>query len=301
MPAYMILYETVKFNQIPHSRLLISIISSKDGITMALIQVDFYSETLRKIVPIKAIIPNDPDLNPTKKKAGQHDNMQTLYLLHGYSGNYTDWVSGTRILDYAREYNLAVIMPSGENSFYLDDHEKSEYFGEYIGRELVDYTRRLFRLSHLREDTFIGGLSMGGYGALRNGLKYAETFSKIISFSGAFIYLKIIENGCKAFDDEVTSAPYKKRVFGDLNKLAASDKNPVYLAERLKREEKAVPEIMMTCGTEDSLVSLNRKIKNQLNNAGIEIKYVEDTGSHDWYYWNKHLEEALRWLAQRQD
>ena len=247
---------------------------------MALIQVDFFAETLKKIVPFKAIIPNEPELIPEKKKMNCHKNMRTLYLLHGYSGNYTDWVSGTRILDYARKYNIAVIMPSGDNSFYLDDENKTEYYGEYIGRELVDYTRKLFRLSPHREDTFIGGLSMGGYGAMLNGIKYSDTFSKIICFSGAFIHLKIIENNCKSFDDEITSAAYKERIFGDLSKLEESEKNPLHLLRQLQKEDRPIPEIMMTCGTEDSLLSLSRKIKKQLNDLSIQVNYNESSFSN---------------------
>lgn len=138
---------------------------------------------------------------------------------------------------------------------------------------------------------------MGGYGALRNGLKYSNTFSKIISFSGAFIQLKIIENNGITSDDFITSADYKKRIFGDLNKLAQSDKNPLYIAEQLKNEGKDIPDILMTCGTEDNLVALNRKNKEQFNAKGIEIRYIEDNGSHDWEYWNKHLEEAINWAT----
>ena len=138
---------------------------------MALLQVEFRSQTLKRIVPFNVIL-------PTEKFKGPYP---TLYLLHGLTDNCSAWLSNTRIRMWAEESGLAVVMPSGENSFYMDVLVKDGClgdFGEYIGRELVEITREMFPLSDKREDTFIAGLSMGGFGACRNGLKYCETFSK---------------------------------------------------------------------------------------------------------------------------
>ena len=149
---------------------------------MALIQVNFVSAALQRTVPMQVILPVDklaPDGKLPKEK-----KFKTLYLLHGFLGNYTDWVSGTRIQRWAEERDLAVVMPSGDNAFYVDRPETLNNYGRFIGEELVEITRRMFPLSRKREDTFIGGLSMGGYGAMRNGLKYHNTFGNVISFSG---------------------------------------------------------------------------------------------------------------------
>ena len=141
---------------------------------MAIIEVNFISKCLMRVVTFNAIIPVDK-FGPQAENAEQKP-LKTLYLLHGIFGNYTDWVNGTRIQAWAEANDLAVIMPSGENRFYLDDEKSGELYGEFIGKELVEFTRKLFPLSDKREDTFIAGLSMGGYGAIRNGLKYAENF-----------------------------------------------------------------------------------------------------------------------------
>ncbi len=116
-----------------------------------------------------------------------------MYLLHGGYGNHTDYVSGTRIRRWAEEKNLAVIMPSGDNQFYIDKEDTEEYYGEYVGKEHVEFTRKMFPLSEKKEDTFIAGLSMGGYGALINGLKYADTFGYIGTFSAGLVLKDIIE------------------------------------------------------------------------------------------------------------
>ena len=70
-------------------------------------------------------------------------------------------------------------MPSGENKFYVDNPVSNEMYGTFIGKELVDFTRRSFPLSRNREDTYIGGLSMGGFGSIVNGLQNPETFGAV--------------------------------------------------------------------------------------------------------------------------
>ena len=135
---------------------------------MALIQFTYVSNVLLRSVPVQVILPADKlspegEYLPLKK-------YKTLYLLNGLWGSHVDWVSGTRIQRWAEERDLAVVMPAGENSFYVDRPGFHTEYGKWIGEELVEITRRMFPLSHKREDTFIGGLSMGGFGALRNGL-----------------------------------------------------------------------------------------------------------------------------------
>ena len=199
---------------------------------MAIIQVNFMSNTLWRTVPIQVILPVDkltPDGSlPAPKK------FKTLYLMHGLLGNCTDWVSGTRIQRWAEEHDLAVVMPSGDNSFYVDRPASNNRYGEFIGHELVEITRRMFPLSDRREDTFIGGLSMGGFGALRNGLKYHETFSAIVCLSGA---LHIFENMDKLAKrkDGVENLTFEECLFGPLPEAVVSDKNPKVLIETLAR------------------------------------------------------------------
>ena len=128
---------------------------------MALLQVNFVSQTLMRTVPIQVVLPVDKFSWDGARPEGP---FPTLYLLHGIFGNYTDWVSGTRIQRWAEEHNLAVVMPSGDNRFYVDQPDTQDLYGEFIGSELVDITRRMFPLSGERANTFIGGLSMGEIG-----------------------------------------------------------------------------------------------------------------------------------------
>jgi len=262
---------------------------------MAIMQVNFYAKTLKQATTFIAIIPGDGPEEIAKDipDAG----LKSLYLLHGYTGNYFDWLWGSRIVELAYKNNIAVFLPSGHNSFYLDDIEKSEYYGEFIGSELVEYTRRIFPLSKDRDDTFIGGLSMGGYGALRNGLKYHNNFGKIIALSSAIIIKKIA--GIKQdYKDLIADYYYYRRVFGDLDKLIGSDKDIEALAKDLVKKGEFIPEIYMACGTEDFLIEENRECYNHLKEIGINVTYIEEPGAHDWDFWNRHIQKAMEWLLK---
>ena len=260
---------------------------------MAIIEVNFISKCLMRTVTFNAIIPVDK-FGPQAENAEQKP-LKTLYLLHGIFGNYTDWVNGTRIQAWAEANDLAVIMPSGENRFYLDDEKSGELYGEFIGKELVEFTRKLFPLSDKREDTFIAGLSMGGYGAIRNGLKYAENFGCVIGLSAALVH--------DTWKDADNSAPiftfrrnYYETIFGEYDKVKGSDKDPKALLLKLKEEGRPVPKMYLCCGTEDGLVTANRDFRDFLNENGVDLTYVEGPGKHDWVFWDTYIKMVLDWL-----
>lgn len=260
---------------------------------MALIQVNFISKCLERTVPIQVILPVDK-LGPGKARSAPK-TYKTLYLLHGYLGNYTDWVSGTRLQRWAEEKDLAVVMPSGDNAFYVD--RPGNLYGEFIGKELVEITRRMFPLSHKREDTFLGGLSMGGFGALRNGLKYHKTFSRIISFSGALAIFDGVEQRVAAGED----LSWEESIFGPALQAKASDRNPDVLMRRLAEEKKKkpnlqLPQIYIACGTQDRLLPANRICRQRLEDCGFSVTYEEAPGDHNWDFWDTYIHKALQWL-----
>lgn len=259
---------------------------------MALIQVNFFSKKLMRTVPINVILPVDkmsPDKETDKKE------FKTLYLLHGILGNYTDWISNTRIARLAEENDLAVVMPSGDNAFYVDQPKGNNYYGEFIGEELVELTRKMFPLSHRREDTFIGGLSMGGYGAMRNGLKYYNTFGYIVALSGVLL-LDDIVNSTNEAKDFINSRDYAESCFGNLDEVLNSDKNPQYLIKKLKQSNADMPKMYIACGTEDSLFNINQSFVTFLQDNNVNAKFEIGPGSHNWEFWDEYIEKAINWL-----
>ena len=252
---------------------------------MALIQVNYLSQALFRTVPLNVILPVDRFdadtnryLNDPKKK------YKTLYLLHGLLGNYTDWVSQTRILKWAEEKNLAVVMPSGDNAFYFNSRTPWNDYGTFIGKELVEVTRRMFPLSDKREDTFIAGLSMGGFGALRNGIVYSDTYSYVAGLSAAV----------HIFED--TSEEANNGLFDNIEVASKSDKNPWVAVEDMLAKGRSIPNIYMACGTKDDLLQANVEFRDFLQMKGIAVTWDEENYGHDWDFWDSQIKKVLDWL-----
>ena len=261
---------------------------------MAFLQVTLFSHSLMRTVPVNVILPADKRAFPGQPERPEKP-FPTLYLLHGVFGSCIDWVSGTRIQRFAEENDLAVVMPSGDNAFYVDQPKGHNNYGEFIGQELVQLTRKMFPLSRKREDTFIGGLSMGGYGALRNGLKYSDTFGAIIALSGALHQEEMAaRTEEKAFFLEGKS--YAEACFGDLSQLLNSDKYPKYLVKQMVKEGKELPAIYMACGLSDSLLGVNREMAAFLKENGADVTFEEGPGAHEWDFWDRYIKKAIDWL-----
>lgn len=261
---------------------------------MALIEMNFMSKSLMRTVPVTIILPADKLALPGTSDT-ETEFFKTLYLLNGIMGNHTDWMNATNIQTLAEENNLAVVMPGGENMFYLDHEATHALYGEFVGKELVEFTRKIFPLSRKKEDTFIGGVSMGGYGAIRNGLKYNDTFGRIVSLSSAMVLYTLDER-----TDEhpmfMERRCYAEEIFGDFSKVMESDKNPVWIMGQLKAQDKEIPEIYQAIGTEDFLLEANRRLYKELVEAGGSITYVEQPGGHEWGFWRSQLSELIKWL-----
>lgn len=261
---------------------------------MALLQVNFMARTLMRTVPVNVILPVDKLFTDQTGQPGTKP-FKTLYLLHGILGNYTDWISGTCIQRWAEEKDLAVVMPSGDNMFYVDQPAAHNFYGEFIGKELVEMTRRMFPLSHKREDTFIAGLSMGGYGAIRNGLKYHETFSCIAGLSAA----NVVES-LHTYNEDSPSFIHRKSfiqtALGSLDAVKGSDKDPIWLAEQLAVGKSAKPSIFLACGVDDGLLDINRKLHKDLTALGYTVTYEEGSGGHEWDFWNRTIKHVIDWL-----
>ena len=253
---------------------------------MALIRMEFRSRTLKRAVPVNVILPAEKFRGP----------FPTLYLLHGLTDNCSAWLDNTRIRLWAEESGLAVVMPSGENSFYLDILVRDGClgdFGEYIGRELVDVTRELFPLSCRREDTFLAGLSMGGYGACRNALKYSETFGKAAILSGALHIYEYPVSWVETTGNTIGEV----RNFGNPDETRNTDRNPRTLIKAIRNDPaREFPAFYVACGLPDHLLEANRAIAKALSEAGADVTYEEGEGMHDWFFWDTYIQHVLKWL-----
>lgn len=261
---------------------------------MALIQANIMSKSLMRTVPINVIMPADKMTFPGMP-VREEKPYKTLYLLHGVFGSYIDWVAGTNIQRWAEEKDLVVVMPSGDNRFYTDGNLPDAKYSTFIGQELVEITRKMFPLSRKPEDTYICGLSMGGYGALYNGLRHNDTFGCVAALSGANIVEGLHmrkEDGQTIFD----SMEYARACFGDIDKVMESDKNLRWSAKRLVDNGLTLPKIYIACGTEDGGIESNRELANYFKELGMDVTYEDGPGAHEWDFWNRYIKHVIDWL-----
>ncbi|GHU79037.1 tributyrin esterase [Clostridia bacterium] len=235
---------------------------------------------------LNIILPQDRPFEPDSAPA------RVLYLLHGLGDNCEAWTRYTNIERYAREYKLAVIMPEVQRSFYFDMEYGLKYF-EYVSRELPELCGQMFGISAKREDTFIAGLSMGGYGALKCALTNPEKYAGCASFSG-------VPNIRTVLDEHVNEANKKERqsVFG--TELVIKEKDDPYsLAGQLALTPAGNrPKIYISCGRQDFLYKINAEYDLHLRRLGIEHKYMEWDGEHEWGFWDKSIQYALHYFFE---
>lgn len=260
---------------------------------MAFATINFFSKALNRTTTVNVVIPSDK-----RMKAGipapSRGPYKTLYLLHGILGNYTDWVNGTRVQKISDMYNLCVVMPSGDNKFYVDSAISGDMYGKFIGEELVQLTRDTFNLSHKREDTFIGGLSMGGFGAIVNGLRHPETFSHICALSSALIKHNILNAHEESGHDFFNRRQYAT-LFGieSVEDFVGCEADYDFLAKRLAESGAEKPKIYMACGKQDSLFVWNENFRDLLWDLDYDLIWEEWDGKHDWIFWDEAIERVI--------
>jgi putative tributyrin esterase len=265
---------------------------------MSYISCDYYSVARKASISFSVILPIDPP--PTGMEPGKYVSgpFPTIYLLHGYSGNRNTWLFNNEVNKWASNFGYAVIMPDGTNNFYLDNDDTGALYGEFIGVELIDITRRMFPLSHKREDTIIAGISMGGFGSIRNGLKYADTFGAIIGHSSALITeeVSVMEPGT---GNDIAPYGYYRHTFGDLRKLLGSDKDPRFLAKAILQSGHSQPRLFIACGSEDFLFKQNSDFHEYLVNIGYPHEWWVKPGVHNFDFWDQSLQASMNWLVQK--
>lgn len=247
---------------------------------MAFLTLHLRSNALDLNTTVNVILPQD-----VKKD----EKLKVLYLLHGYIGDHTDWMRYTSIERYAWNYRLAIVMPAVNNSYYTDTVSGLNYF-TYVSKELPDFITSLLPISTKREDNYVAGLSMGGYGALKIALTYPERYSKAASLSGALDLDKIRE-----LASQEPRNTWFNAVFGlKPSQNTASDLK--YLIDLHLKHDVKLPDLFIACGTEDFLYQDNKKFIQFLNLKNVNHTYYESPGSHDWGFWDFYIQKVLAWL-----
>ena len=250
---------------------------------MALIDLKFYSEALGMQTEALVVMPQKGNYG----EIGIESNVQAgtykcLYLLHGLSDDHTIWLRRTSIERYASYYGICVVMPRGDKSFYSDMKYGMPYY-THIAKELPKVIREYFNVSAKQEDNYIAGLSMGGYGALKIGLRECGSFNACAGISPCGDLSKLPE-----FNDVF------RPIFGDDINIPDED-DLLYLCDA-RKDNPNRPRVYIGIGTEDFLYDNIQPIRQKLHENGYDFTYRESAGAHTWEFWDEYIQYVLKWM-----
>lgn len=254
---------------------------------MAFFMGTVYSKSLLQDTTFNVILPHDG------RRYIWKEDPKTLILLHGLSDSAATWVRRTAIERYAERYNLAVLMPEVQRSWYQDMKYGVAAF-KYITEEVLEIAGKMFHLSTKREDVLIAGLSMGGYGALRCALERPDVFAYCGAFSGAYDLEDIYKMSISPETADVlvgTKEDYQA-IFDGYDKIPDAVKIENIIKNTVDKQE--LPAVYMMCGTEDFLYSHTCRVKALCEKYLADFAYEEWPGYHEWDMWDEAIERMLK-------
>lgn len=243
---------------------------------MAFLRCDFSSKTLQMATSAQIILPDEGDLA----------EAPVVYLLHGLSDNCTGWQRYTAVERYARQYGVAVVMPEVQRSFYTDMRQGLPYF-TYISSELPQICARMFGL---RGKTYVMGLSMGGYGALKCALRSPARYAGVAAFSAVADLAEYVQ-----------SSRENSALANEFAALFGSDLQPNEQEDLLSLAEKCaktsnLPPFFLTCGEQDALAQMNKRLEAHLNRLGYPLRFEWAPGAHEWEFWDSSVQKAFHYF-----
>lgn len=239
---------------------------------MAFATINYFSNALQKASSVNVVFPEDANLPRPSS---------VFYLLHGLSDDHSIWMRRTSIERYVAGLPLVVVMPDGGRGWYSNAKEGYKYEDDLL-KDVVGLIDRTFPVKAERAGRCIGGLSMGGYGAVKVGIKHHEMFASVTSHSGA-VGIMHDPDRVKGLGDEFS------RIFG--KNPTDGPEDPFSLVKAV--DHGRLPAMRLDCGTDDFLLAQNRSFHNHLNDLHVSHEYEEFPGGHDWSYWDKHVQSAI--------
>ncbi len=258
---------------------------------MALLRLNYLSRALSMQTDVEVILPESPGNSLAKGICD--DKYPVLWLLHGGGGDHTEWQRNTSIERYANKAGLAVVMPGVDTSGYMDMKRGGYRYFTYISEDLPSFLQSILPLSDKREDNFVAGLSMGGYGALKWMLRQPDRFAAAASLSGAVDIVSILK------EQEQQNSPMSAAfapAYGSAAEIEGTEDDVMYLFERRMAESTKLPKLYLAIGQEDFGYVGHTASVERLRQLGVSFDYTPDHGEHNWDYWDMHIQKVIDWL-----
>lgn len=255
----------------------------------AWIHCNFHSCILNMNVDVGILLPEKSRIRYYQTGENKKAKYQTLYLLHGFSGDYTTYLRTSDIERYAEEYQIAVVMPSAYNSAYTDMKYGLDYF-TYLSEELMDFIEQTFPVSAVRSDRFVAGMSMGGYGAYKLVLACPEKFCAVAGVAGSY-------HAEYRYQGKVTTvSTLCEALYGDPPRITPEIHDLFTMMENLKKSGKQIPAMYTCCGTEDRRYQDSVDLKQAADRLGIPLLFEQGPGKHDSVFFGQYLPRFLAWM-----
>lgn len=263
-----------------------------------LVHMNYLSQVLDEEVTLNVMLPEPRIMKIYESGSPVHEKLPVLYLLHGYKGGPSDWQRKTGVEQFMHEAekHMIIVTPGMYNFWYTDMVHGKRYF-EFVADELPHVIQSYFCASDRREDTYVAGLSMGGYGAMKLALTYPDRYSYAASFSGAVNFFAKKEQ--REIRDqkmlEMTRAieQTKDWIFGPEESRAGSRNDTMALLEM--NDPKKAPKLYIACGMDDDLYESNLQFRDKALSLGYDLTFYEQPDTaHEWRFWNTEIEKFIK-------
>jgi putative tributyrin esterase len=260
---------------------------------MGLMHFSFLPQSLGFHTNVSIILPHD--------SSKQIKPFKVLYLLHGGAGNAQDWIRYTSIERYAEEHQLAVVMPEvGGQSFYADMVHGYQYY-TYLTEELPMVLNCYLPISDKREERFVAGLSMGGYGAFKWAFDKPEYFAAAGNFSGFSFLDEILNEDMGPLSKEAKRGEKGicSLVWGSYEDMLGTKNDTRFMVDNAISNKHDLPRMYAAIGTEDFSYELGKRYIKFMRERGIEVNYVEMPGNHEWKVWDTAVNDFIIWALEK--
>ncbi len=247
---------------------------------MAVLHGSFLSAELGRLSPFTVILPHDTTTTPPSS------GYPVLYILPGRTDDCCTWLYRTNIERYAYFKGLAVVIPSGDSSFYTDEVNGGRYFS-MVTRELPEVVHNMFRVGFTRQHNYIAGAAMGGYGALRCALSYPEQYAGCIALSPVADIEDYVSKDVAAGNTSLW-----RGILGD-RMLIPRDMDLFNLVDDNRNYSVMQPLIYIACGKRDDLYPSVVRLRDMFDRKKLDFIFEQADAGHEWGFWDVAIQRGL--------